>query len=68
MENNNVKKGLSFGMVAAFMIGLQPIVANSRPTIIDAYIFAAMTTLIEAIVFFPFMLIERKKIKSDCKN
>ena len=68
MENNNVKKGLSFGVVAAFIIGLQPIVANSRPMIIDAYIFAAMTTLIEAIIFFPLMLIERKKIKSDYNN
>ncbi len=39
--------------------------AIARPQIIDFYIFAAMTCLIEAIIFLPLMLIERKKIKSS---
>lgn len=65
MENKNLERGLFFGLLGAFLIGLQPIVAISRPMIIDAYLFAAMTTSVEAAIFFPLVLIERRKIRLD---
>ena len=55
-----MKKGLIFGLLGDFFVGFQPIVANSRPMTLDAYIFAAMTCLIEALIFFPIMVIEIK--------
>ncbi len=58
--SNNIKKGLIFGILGNIFVGFQPIVANSRPESIDAYIFAAMTCLIEAVIFIPLMLIEVK--------
>ncbi|MHA2281928.1 MAG: DMT family transporter [Promethearchaeota archaeon] len=63
MENENLKKGLLFGIVAIFTIGLQPVIANSRPKIIDPYLFAAITSLIEALIFLPIYILERKKLK-----
>ena len=68
MENKNLERGIIFGLLGAFLIGLQPIVANSIPMIIDAYLFAAMTTSVEALIFFPLALIERRKIKLDFEN
>ena len=68
MENKNLKKGIIFGILGAFLIGLQPVVANARPMIIDAFIFAAMTMVVEATIFFPLMLIERKKIRESYTN
>ncbi|MFX0025991.1 MAG: DMT family transporter [Candidatus Hermodarchaeota archaeon] len=58
--SNNIKKGIIFGILGNIFVGLQPIVANSRPDSIDAYIFAAMTCLVEAVIFIPLMLIEIK--------
>jgi len=55
-----MKKGLIFGIIGDFFVGFQPIVANSRPQSLDALIFAAMTCLVEAIIFFPVMIIELK--------
>jgi drug/metabolite transporter (DMT)-like permease len=63
VENENLKKGLLFGIVAIFTIGLQPVIANSRPKIIDPYLFAAITSLIEALIFLPIYILERKKLK-----
>ncbi|MFX0105984.1 MAG: DMT family transporter [Candidatus Hodarchaeota archaeon] len=60
---NNIKKGIIFGTFGVFLIGLQPVIANSRPSIIDPYIFAAFTALIEAIIFLPLFFFERKKLK-----
>lgn len=50
------------------MIGLQPIVANSRPETLDSYIFAAMTVLIEALIFLPLFLFERYRFKRKIAN
>ena len=61
---NNIKKGLIFGIIGVFLIGLQPVIANSRPSIIDPYIFAAFTALIEATIFLPLYIFERKKLNS----
>lgn len=49
-----------FGGLGVFFVGLQPIIAIARPESLDSYIFAAMTCLIEAIIFFPLILVERK--------
>ena len=46
-----------------FLVGLQPIIANARPPELDSYIFAAMTCIIESIIFFPIMMIERRSFK-----
>ncbi|MFX1452763.1 MAG: DMT family transporter [Promethearchaeota archaeon] len=68
MENENLKKGIIFGILACILIGLQPIVGNSRPIVLDAFVFAAMTMIVEAIVFFPLMIFERNKIRDNYKN
>ncbi len=65
MTGENVKKGVIYGVLGVFLIGLQPIVANARPGYLDAYIFAAMTTIVEAILFAPLILLERRKLKSN---
>ena len=52
------KKGLIFGIIGTFLVGFQPIVANSRPLVLDAHIFAAMTCFIETILFLPLVLRE----------
>jgi len=68
LKLTNEKKGVSFGVLATFLIGFQPIVANSRPLIIDSYLFAATTCLVEAIIFFPLFLKERKKLRMVLNN
>ena len=55
-------------MISLFLVSLQPIVVISRPRVLDVYIFAAMTCIIEATIFFPLMLIERQKIKSEIEK
>jgi drug/metabolite transporter (DMT)-like permease len=65
MENYNLRKGLICGTIGVLGISLQPIIANSRPAIIDPYIFAAVTALIMATIFFPLFVIERHKLKSS---
>ncbi len=65
MENHNLKKGLICGTIGVLGISLQPIIANSRPSVIDPYIFAAVTALIMATIFFPLFVLERHKLKSS---
>jgi drug/metabolite transporter (DMT)-like permease len=55
-----MKKGIFFGILGAFFVGFQPIIANARPQVLDPFIFAAMTCLIEALVFFPLIIVEKK--------
>lgn len=62
---NYKKKGLIFGVIGVVFVGFQPIVAISKPSMVNAHISAAMTCLVEAIIFFPLMLFELKKIKKD---
>ncbi len=64
MTNNDLKKGLIFGILAIIFVGLQPIVANSRPSCIDFYIFSAMTGIFEVAIFLPLVIAERKKLQS----
>lgn len=61
-------KGIIFGIVSLFLVSLQPIVALSRPRVLDVYIFAAMTCIVETIIFIPLMLLERQKIKSEMER
>ena len=68
MEKENLKKGIIFGLFGTVIGGFNPIIANSRPEIIDAYLFAAMTVIVQALIFFPLMITERKKLKSDFNN
>ncbi|MHA2036842.1 MAG: DMT family transporter [Promethearchaeota archaeon] len=60
----STKKGLLFGGLGVLLVGFQPIVANARPQVLDAFIFAAMTCLVEATMFFLLMLTEIKKKNS----
>ncbi len=66
--NINTKKGLLFGGLGVILVGFQPIIANARPQSLDAFIFAAMTCLVEAIMFFPLMMMEIKRNKSSITN
>ncbi len=66
--NNNLKKGLIFGVIGNFFVGFQPIIANSRPAALDAHIFAVMTCLVEAAIFLPLILIEKKVNLSKNNN
>ena len=61
-------KGIIFGTVSLLLVSLQPIVALSRPRVLDVYIFAAMTCIVETIIFIPLMLLERQKIKSEMER
>lgn len=55
--SNNLKKGLIFGVIGNILVGFQPIIAISTKSI-DSHAFAAMTCLIEALLFLPLMLLE----------
>ena len=61
--SNNLKKGLIFGVIGNILVGFQPIIANSAK-FIDSHAFAAMTCLIEAIIFLPIMLLEVRMNKN----
>lgn len=62
MSDYNLRKGLIFGTIVIFLIGLQPVIANSRPLTIDPIIFAAFSALIGAILFCPIYFLERRKL------
>jgi len=68
MENYDLRKGLINGIITVLLIGLQPVISLSRPSIIDAFTFSTITVLFMAIIFFPIFLIERFKLKSLSKR
>ncbi len=68
MEDKNYGKGIIFALISLCLVSLQPIVAISRPKVLDAYIFAAMTCIVESIIFLPLILIERQKLKSEVER
>ncbi len=68
MENEKYKKGIIAGIFCALFTGFEPIVANSRPEVLDAWFFAATTCLMQGFLFLPLMLIERKRIKMSIKD
>ncbi len=51
-------------MICVILAGFSPIIINSRPKVLDAYFFATTTCAIEAFLFLPIMLAERKNIKA----
>ncbi|MFX1388315.1 MAG: DMT family transporter [Promethearchaeota archaeon] len=63
--DKNTKKGLITGLIGIIFVGLQPIIAILRPDPVDAYLSGAMTCLVEAMIFFPIMLIEFKLMNSN---
>ena len=67
MSRYDLKKGIIYCSLGVFLIGLQPVIANSRPKTIDPFIFGGITALIEAMIFMPFYLVERKSIKRENK-
>ena len=68
MSNYNLKKGIIYSSIGVVLIGLQPVIANSRPESIDPIIFGGISALIEAIIFLPIYLIEKKSIKRENAN
>ena len=68
MLSKNFRKGILCGIIGVFLIALQPIISNSRPSIIDPYIFAAITAIIETMIFFPLYILERRKLKIQMSN
>ncbi len=64
IENNDyLRKGLIFGVIATVLIGLQPIVANARPKFIDPFVYSILTLFFESLIFFPIMLLQRHLFK-----
>jgi drug/metabolite transporter (DMT)-like permease len=63
VENYNLKKGIIYASICIFTIGLQPVISNARPSVIDPFLFGAVTALIETLLFLPIFLFERFKIK-----
>ena len=61
-------KGCLFAIISLFFVSMQPIIANSRPEVLDAFIFAGMTALFQALLFFPLLLMEQKSISKKNKT
>lgn len=64
MSKHDLRKGLINGVICVILIGLQPIVSISRPSIIDAFTFSTITVIFMALIFLPLFLIERFRLKS----
>jgi len=63
MEKDKQIKGILYGIISLLLVSLEPIVAKSRPEVIDSYLYAATTCLIEALIFAPLWILERRRIK-----
>ncbi|MFX0012412.1 MAG: EamA family transporter, partial [Candidatus Hermodarchaeota archaeon] len=68
MENYNLKKGIIYASICIFTIGLQPVITIARPSVIDPYLFGAITALFEAILLLPIFLLENNKLKRNLKG
>lgn len=68
MIEKNYIRGILYGVGSLVLIGIQPIIMLTRPSEIDAFLFATMTIIYEALIFFPLFLIERKRLKLRLKN
>ena len=62
MFRNDYKKGVCFALISLLFVSMQPIIVNSRPSELDAWIFGAMTVLTMALIYFPMLVLERKKM------
>ena len=68
VENYNLKKGIIYASICIFTIGLQPVITIARPSVIDPYLFGAITALFEAILLLPIFLLENNKLKRSLKG
>ena len=68
LNDKKYVKGLIFGVIGIIFVGLQPIIAVSKPSTIDTYLFSAMTCVVEAVLFFPLMILDRRMIKINCEK
>jgi len=68
LTNKNLRRGVLFAILSLLLVSMQPIITIARPKVIDVYIFAAMTCLIEALIFLPLFLIERKSLKLKLRS
>ncbi len=64
----DVYKGLTYGAVSLILVELQPILANSRPASLDAFIFTAITCLYQSLIFLPIVIQERYRVKSKFRE
>lgn len=68
MEQKSLIKGVAYAALSLLFVSFQPIIANARPEELDAFLFAAATCIVEALVFFPMLIIETKILKKRMKN
>jgi len=55
---DNIDKGIIYGIVRTALSGFQPIIANSRPSVLDAHLFVSITCIIEVFIFLSLVLRE----------
>ncbi|MBD3253773.1 MAG: EamA family transporter [Candidatus Lokiarchaeota archaeon] len=68
MVDEKYIKGVVFALISLFLVSMQPIVAISRPKVLDAYLFAAMTCIVMALFMFPLIIAERHKYSNLSKK
>ena len=68
MSDKDNIKGISFGLVSLFFVSMQPIIANSRPQVLDAYIFAAMAVVVMALLFLPLLILDQSRLKNQLEK
>lgn len=68
LPQRNLIKGIGCGILSLILVSFQPILTIARPKVIDAILFAAMTVFMEAIIFCPLLLLEKRKEKLNNKK
>jgi drug/metabolite transporter (DMT)-like permease len=68
MEQKSLIKGVAYAALSLLFVSFQPIIANARPEELDAFLFAAATCIVEALVFFPMLIIETRVLNNRMKN
>jgi len=68
MPDKKYLKGIMFALISLFLVSCQPIVAISRPKVLDVYLFAAMTCIFIALFMLPLVLIERHKLNRQIRE
>lgn len=68
MNIQNQYKGVLYGSIALLLVSMQPIVANSRPSELDSFLYATLTCSFQTFIFFPLFILERRNLKSKLRN
>ncbi|MBD3194093.1 MAG: EamA family transporter [Candidatus Lokiarchaeota archaeon] len=63
MIDKKILKGILYASISMLLVSIQPIIALARDPAIDAYFFASITCLYQAIFFIPIMLLQRRSLK-----